>query len=57
MYSSHKSRKLAKGKFAVGQGKHREFEIQFEWGLIFSTVKFHIKIDLDGNIFVPSTSL
>ena len=24
--NSHKSRKLAQGKFAVGQGKHREFE-------------------------------
>ena len=23
---SHKSRKLAQGKFVVGQGKHREFE-------------------------------
>ena len=24
--NSHKSRKLAQGKFAIGQGKHREFE-------------------------------
>ena len=24
--NSHKSRKLAQGKFAIGQGKHREFK-------------------------------
>ena len=34
---SHKSRKLAQGKFAVGQGKNREnignFKMQFEWVL------------------------
>ena len=30
---SHKSCNLAEGKFVVGQGKHREFKIQFEWVL------------------------
>ena len=29
---SQKSRKLVQGKFAVGQGKHRDFKMQFEWG-------------------------
>ena len=28
--NSHKSCKLAQGKFAVGQGKHRDSKIQFE---------------------------
>ena len=29
--NTHKLCKLAQGKFGVGPGKHRDFEIQFEW--------------------------
>ena len=33
--NSHKSRKLAQVKFAVGQGEHREFENEIWLGTLF----------------------